>query len=129
MKNFTKFIAVALAAAAITISAGSHSVSAAVNDVVVDSVFLQNIGVSPNSWPDYYTIFNWKEVSNDVDAAWARAGVRSVSRTFGENDYYIDGKKVTREEAFKHALSRSGKTVDIKRYFPPESNKVPVHRS
>ncbi len=109
-RKFTKIMAAVLAAAAITVSAGTTSVSAATDGVAIDSLFLTEIGVSSNKWTNLYTAFNWGEVSKDVDAAWARAGVRAVTNPVSSNEYYIDGRKVTREEAYDYAAKKLGKT-------------------
>ena len=73
MKNFTKFIAVALAAAAITISAGTTSVSADSTQTSYDSQFLNDMGLCADRWDDTYTYFHWGEVSKAVDECWAKA--------------------------------------------------------
>ena len=51
----------------------------------------------------FYLIQHWDHCSSAVDAGWKNAGVTSVTRFMDSNTYFIDGKEVSRYEAFKHA--------------------------
>ena len=47
-------------------------------------------------------IFHWVDYSRIVDNAWMRAaGVTSVTKPFGSNQYFNGTKEITREQAFK----------------------------
>ncbi len=104
-RKFTKIIAAVLAAAAITVSAGAHSVSASIVDMDPESRFLKSMGFSANVWTEAYSTFHWKEASRDLEAAWARAGVTVVTKVSGNNEYYINGKRVRRYQAYEHVRS------------------------
>ncbi len=123
MKKFTKMLTVIIAATAITISAGTKSVSASVGSTSSDSEFLHEIGICSDSsgWTD--TIFHWGNVSNKVDKAWAGVGVTSVTNFAGENSYYINGREVTRREAVEYAAEKLGKNVDMNKYCKEPSSK------
>ena len=54
----------------------------------------------------YYTggaAFNWGEVSSQVDKGWARAGITccTVYGCIYDNEYWKDGKKISRKEAYR----------------------------
>ena len=117
MNKIVKVMTTALAAATIAISAGAVSASAATNDTSHDSQFLNDMGVCPDRWGQFYTTFHWDEVSNWVNGAWEQAGVHVDTEWFGANEYYIDGNKVERYEAFDHAAKKLGKTYDWKKYI------------
>ena len=121
MNNFTKVIAAALAAATITISAGTTSVSASTRETACDSQFLNDMGVCPDRWGGLYTEFHWEEVSGTADGAWAKIGVRSVTNYYGKNDYYINGQKVSQSQAYDYAANKLGKTYDKDHFFPKDS--------
>ena len=94
-RKFTKVMTAALAAAAITISAGA---------------------TCPDRWGDFYTTFNWTEVSTASDKAWGEVGVRCVSKYMDENQYFINDSIVSRKEAYNHVSYRLGKSYDYKKY-------------
>ena len=54
---------------------------------------------------DMYTegdlLFNWVEDSAEVDGGWRRAGITCVSNFAAFNEYYKDGKQISRGEAIK----------------------------
>lgn len=108
-KKFTKIIAAVLAAA-ITISAGSLSVSAEMTDTGFDSEFLNDMGVCPDRWGPVYITFNWSEVSKAVDESWAKMGVRCVTNPWDDNKYYINDKEVTKWEAYDYVAHKLNKT-------------------
>jgi hypothetical protein len=126
-KKFTRIAAAILAAAAITISAGTMSVSADTSETGYDSQFLNDMGVCPDRWGGFYTAFHWGEVSGMTDQAWARMGVRSVTNWGDCNEYYINGKKVKREEAYDYVAKKLGRTYDKKKYSIKE-NSPTVHK-
>ena len=115
-RKFTKVMAAALTAAAITISAGATSVSADTSYTAYDTQFLNDMGVCPDRWGDFYTTFNWTEVSTASDKAWGEVGVRCVSKYMDENQYFINDSIVSRKEAYNHVSYRLGKDYDYKKY-------------
>ena len=123
-KKFTRIAAAVLAAAAITISAGTMSVSADTLETGNDSQFLNDMGVCPDRWGCFYTSFHWGEVSGMTDQAWARMGVRSVTNWGARNEYYINGKKVKRKEAYDYVAKKLGRTYDKKKYSIKEDRTL-----
>ena len=53
--------------------------------------------------------FNWEEGSAKVKEGWAHFGVDCHIAKSVKNEYYINGKRVSRREAFKHAAYKAGK--------------------
>ena len=122
MNKIVKVMTTALAAATIAISAGAMSASADSKETASDTQFLNEMGVCPDRWGAWYTEFNWDEVSNWADGSWAKVGVCCVSHWGGMNEYYINGNKVTRPEAYKYAAEKLGKSYDENKYFPKEKS-------
>ena len=78
----------------------------------VDSKFLYNYGLI-NTWHSC-TIFFWKSASSDVDRGWAKAGITCVTKPFlANNQYFKDGKEISREEAYKIVKEKFSKIHDI----------------
>ena len=117
MNKIAKVMTTTLAAATIAISASAMSASAECRDTAYDSQFLNDMGVCPDRWGQFYTTFHWDEVSNWVNGAWAQAGVHVETDWFDTNEYYIDGNKVQRYEAFDYAAKKLGKTYDWNKYI------------
>ena len=90
------------------------------NNIII-SQFLNDMGVCPDRWGGLYTEFHWGEVSGMTDRAWARMGVRSVTNWGARNEYYINGKKVKREEAYDYVAKKLGRTYDKDHFFPKDS--------
>ena len=44
----------------------------------------------------------WKSKSAEVDSGWAKAGITCVTKPFGNNQYFLDGKEISRGEAYDH---------------------------
>ena len=47
-------------------------------------------------------MFYWKSKSASVDAGWAKAGITCVTKPFGNNQYFKDGKEISRRDAYNH---------------------------
>ena len=47
------------------------------------------------------TLLNWREYSPKVDAGWKKAGITCCTSPFGDNQYWVAGKKISRDEAYK----------------------------
>lgn len=75
-----------------------------------DEGFLASMGYMSNKdTSGFELVFNWNEVSKNVDDGWSKAGVTCVTK-FGapDNLYSIGGKPVSRKEAFAHVLRQKG---------------------
>ena len=48
------------------------------------------------------TLFKWKSVSSEVDSGWAKAGITCVTKPMSDNQYFLNGKEITRAEAIAH---------------------------
>lgn len=65
-----------------------------------DSQFLYDYGLV-DDWHSQTTMtFHWDSYSKAVDAGWAKAGITSVTSPWVANRYYINGKEISRGEAF-----------------------------
>ena len=73
-----------------------------------DNDFLQSFGYSHYEG-DYGWDVSWGKASDSVDKGWSEAGITCVTK-FGcpDNLYFINGKQISRKEAFAHVLRQKG---------------------
>ena len=64
-----------------------------------DSDALQKAGYMDCSYCLGELIVRWVDYSANVDVGWAKAGITSVSKPFGSNRYFKDGKEISRDLA------------------------------
>lgn len=77
-----------------------------------DSQFLNELGGYCDRYGTWKTFWS-DDTYNDIKRGWAKVGVK-VNLDNGllhSNKYYIDGKRVTREEAREHAMTVAGKRI------------------
>ena len=81
-----------------------------------DADFLESRDYLMNCSKDF--VFDWGNASKALDSSWAAVGVTCVTK-FGcpDNLYFIGGKQVSRKDAFRHALRRTGCTEDYVRNY------------
>ena len=68
----------------------------------VDCYALYLKGYMSKYYDVYDLMFDWVELSKRVDNGWGRAGVVCVSKPFKSNEYIMNGKEITRDEALHH---------------------------
>ena len=78
-------------------------------ECALESEFFNDLGYNIPVMGFLYMEFNWEEGSAKVKEAWAHFGVDCDIAKSRKNAYYIDGKRVSRREAFKHAAYKAGK--------------------
>jgi len=66
-----------------------------------DSEILYDYGLIDDWHGELHVMFHWDSDSKAVDAGWSKAGITSVTSPFNGNRYFVGGKEITREEAFK----------------------------
>ena len=86
-------------------------------EVVDDSKFLNVLLRGRPGQCDRYG--SWRAGLNDTEIAkaWASVGIRAkfhYSSKAGPNEYYLDGKEISREEAWAHAEQVVGKHLQKK---------------
>ena len=74
-----------------------------------ETEYLQQLGynIQPMGFLDME--FNWEEGAAKVKAGWAHFGVDCHVARSVKNEYYIDGKKVSRRKAFQYAANQAGR--------------------
>ncbi|MBE8953094.1 MAG: hypothetical protein SR1Q7_08120 [Quinella sp. 1Q7] len=70
-----------------------------------DSDFLCDYGLMDHSYNDIETSIGWPSVSAEVDAGWAKAGITCVTKPSGDNQYFMGGQQISRDEAHKHVIT------------------------
>lgn len=51
--------------------------------------------------------------SEEVDAGWAKAGITCVTKSFSDNQYFIDGKSISSTEAYDIVKSKFKKIRNV----------------
>ena len=67
-----------------------------------------------NKW--YYTTeigSDWIEKSAEIDAGWAKAGITCVTKPGADNLYFLNGKQISRDEAWNHVKANFKKINTI----------------
>lgn len=78
-------------------------------ECALESEFFNDLGYNIQPMGFLHMEFNWEEGSAKVKEAWAHFGVDCHIAKLVKNEYYIDGKKVSRREAFRYAAYKAGK--------------------
>lgn len=73
-----------------------------VHSTAADSEFLYEHGLVDDWHGELTTLFHWESYSAAVDAGWAKAGITCVTKPWGDNLYFKDGKEISRDEARNH---------------------------
>ena len=73
-----------------------------VGETSEDSQYLYDYGLVDDYHDNLHTIFYWHSDSKAVDEGWAKAGITCVTKPCGSNQYFRDGKEITRDEAHDH---------------------------
>ena len=117
MKKITRIMASIVLAATMTVSTG---ICASANGIetAYDSQFLNDMGLAPDRFGNFHVTFHWSSDSKMVDSAWAKVGVVCTTTSICSNKYVINGKKVSREEAYRYAAAKLGRTIDYSKYDP-----------
>ena len=60
------------------------------------------------------TAFRRGSYSEAVDAGWSKAGITCVTKPFKDNQYFINGKEISRYEAYNHVKAnfKQIRTID-----------------
>lgn len=69
------------------------------NESASDSQILKAKGYMDKSYNSTEMYFKWWYALGDVEMGWHEAGIDCDAHLFMKNDYYINGEKMTREEA------------------------------
>ena len=67
-----------------------------------DSKILYDYGLMDRHYGTIPVMFYWKSKSAEVDAGWAKAGITCVTAPFGSNKYFLNGKEISRGQAYDH---------------------------
>ena len=75
-----------------------------------DNDFLGSLGYIPDKRRDF--LCGWNESSKIVDGGWSKAGITCVTKPAGSNQYFKDGKEISRDEAVAHVKANFSKIRD-----------------
>lgn len=65
-----------------------------------DSKFLYDYGLMDRHYGTIPVMFYWKSKSAEVDEGWSKAGITCVTAPFADNKYFLNGKEISRGEAY-----------------------------
>ena len=71
-------------------------------ETLCDSKFLYDFGLVSDWHGEFHMTFNWISDSTEIDDGWRKAGIISVTSFVNPNRYILNGKNLTRDEAYKH---------------------------
>lgn len=73
-----------------------------VQETADDCGFLYKHGLVPHNWNAWdLSWFDWVERSAEVDSGFAKAGITYVSKYIGVNQFFYQGREITRQEAYQ----------------------------
>ena len=67
-----------------------------------DSKILYDYGLMKKNYGIIPVLFYWLSKSAEVDAGWAKAGITCVTAPLAGNKYFLNGKEISRSEAYAH---------------------------
>ena len=59
----------------------------------------------------------WLSISAEVDAGWSKAGITCVTKLGSNNLYFMDGRQISRDEAYKHVITNFKKVRDSSKEY------------
>lgn len=71
-------------------------------ETLCDSKFLYDYGLVSDWHGEFHMTFNWISDSAEIDDGWKKAGIISVTSFVNPNKYILNGKSLTRDEAYRH---------------------------
>lgn len=72
-----------------------------VQETADDCAFLYKHGLIPHNWNAWdLSWFHWTERSNEIDRGFSKVGITYVSKYIGINQFFYQGREITREEAY-----------------------------
>jgi len=72
-----------------------------------DNDFLQKFGYSHYKG-SYPLNVSWAKASSSVDKGWSEARIICCTSPFIDNKYWVDGREISRKDAFRHVLRQKG---------------------
>ena len=78
------------------------------NEMANDSRFLNSLNGSCDRYGATRLVF--ENHVEEIEKAWATVGIKAYMRSYAlsDNEYYLDGKQITQEEARRHAMNVTG---------------------
>ena len=88
-------------------------IGGSVAETARDSEFLFKLGLMDERYGRTYTTFHWGSCSKSVDDGWASIGITCVPNPASSNEYFLDGKSISRGEAYRLAMERTGIVLNV----------------
>ena len=81
-----------------------------------DSRFLNSLNGSTNRYgANRISFTSSTEIEEEVQRGWATVGIEfNWHGMLGDNEYYLNGTKISQGEARRHAMEVTGKIMDVK---------------
>ena len=73
-----------------------------ISQTAADSKILYDYGMMNKYHENIPVMFYWKSKSAEVDAGWAKAGITCVTKPLADNKYFLNGKEISRGQAYDH---------------------------
>ena len=80
-----------------------------------DSRFLNSLNGSCDRYGEWKVVFSYQECVAEIKEAWKKVGIEAhLWDGAYKNEYYLDGQKITQEEARQHAMKVTGHYITEK---------------
>ena len=82
-----------------------------VAQTTADQTFLYKHGLTKETgYNNFWTFIAWLDISRAVDIGWGKAGITCVTKPFKDNQYFFEGREISRETAVKIVEDKFPKT-------------------
>lgn len=88
-----------------------------------DSLFLNDMGTGCDRYGEWKVSVNYGHCCDDIAKHWGQFGITVTmsNPVLGDwcgdpNIYYLNGKKISRNDAMRYVANALGKTVDVSKY-------------
>lgn len=90
------------------VTGGSYS------ETANDSRFLNSLNGSCNRYGATRIAFTpGSKLEDSIQKAWTTVGIRMVWHSTGDNEYFLNGNKISQSEARKHGMQVTGHWMDV----------------
>ena len=78
-----------------------------------DSEILYEYGLVSDWHSSFTMLFHWSDYSSAVEKGWAKAGIKCETDWDEPNKYYLNGKRIDCDEAYKHLKANFKKVHSV----------------
>ena len=80
-------------------------------EIAADSRFLNDLAGLCDRFGSTRAFFDTNKVAEEAKSGWGKVGIEFYFRPGVGNKYYLDGKRISRNEAIRYACNKVGKNL------------------